>query len=868
MQTLHFLLSLVNLAVSIVAVALAIVFYFVKGTRPETSGSWRFLLVAAAVFAAAEVAGIARELTTAPGLGPVFASEWYPLLPELIELVFVSSFAAGFFQLYVVEQQRREKLGNLQIVREEVLSTEDESSILDQAMHAFTAVLGFDVAVLFRVDGERGLVESAGTAGRCRGTPEQSLSADTLQLVAVIAQAGERTVVDTHKGPASSKMQGARPKGTLRVFAPLITEGAVIAVIGAGYSKRHRGPLKGEDLRVLQSFVDQVGAACENARLRQGMATRLRNLETLQSAKRKVDTELSLLPFLRLVLNEGIRLVRAKSGSLMLLDRKTRELKPAAWVGEGRTDQLNQLRGFRIGEGIAGWVALHERPHRTGDAANETQFRQAIDGAIVSLLSVPIISHLGLIGVMNVDSAEGEYFDSESEILLSTLADSVAIAIERVRLLDTRSREVELLNSIGEIISTRSISSAEHLLELIYHETKRSGLVDTANCYVALRDEDTNLVSFPFVVRNGARVDRTARPCEGGEGLTEYVLQTREPLLIRENVEHWREEHNIGPFEGRCPKSWLAVPMFVAENPVGVTGMYNYDAEGMYDESDARVLSTIASQTAIAIDRFRLFDSQNRQVLELAHAYRALDQAQKRRIAAETWAALGKAATVLAHRMNNLGGIIPVRVQQLMPLIGESSVASKHLDTISRNARYIMELAESLLRPLGPHDIELLDLYQMLEQALSVVEVPSRIRVVKQYRDDLPSVRISGLIVDVFVELIGNAVAAIPDEGSITITAVAEGLGVNVWVEDSGMGIHPDKHDRVFQFFGLVRERGAGKRGFGLGLWWVKTYLLSQGADITLEKSKPGEGTIFMIELPVRAEGPESEYRKTSDSHH
>jgi two-component system NtrC family sensor kinase len=102
------------------------------------------------------------------------------------------------------------------------------------------------------------------------------------------------------------------------------------------------------------------------------------------------------------------------------------------------------------------------------------------------------------------------------------------------------------------------------------------------------------------------------------------------------------------------------------------------------------------------------------------------------------------------------------------------------------------------------------------------------------------------LLTDVFVELITNAIKAMPDGGRLTI--VGEGTRdnhVEVRFSDTGCGISPADREKIFDLFFTT-----DKKSLGFGLWWVKTFLLSQGGTISVESEK-GKGTTVTVRLPI-----------------
>ncbi len=106
----------------------------------------------------------------------------------------------------------------------------------------------------------------------------------------------------------------------------------------------------------------------------------------------------------------------------------------------------------------------------------------------------------------------------------------------------------------------------------------------------------------------------------------------------------------------------------------------------------------------------------------------------------------------------------------------------------------------------------------------------------------------------VLVNLIDNAIKYTPAGGRVTVETGVSGETGFVTVEDSGIGIDPGHHDKVFErFYRVSPDRGA--EGAGLGLAIVKSICHAHGGTVSL-RSAPGFGSIFRVELPLLAAGP------------
>ena len=177
--------------------------------------------------------------------------------------------------------------------------------------------------------------------------------------------------------------------------------------------------------------------------------------------------------------------------------------------------------------------------------------------------------------------------------------------------LERRVKELDSLQAVGQALSASL--HIDVVLSAIF--TQVSGLMSAHNFYVALYDRETGTVSFPLVVQDGQPVHWSSR--HTGQGLTEYVLETRQPLLIRREFETALKKLGVRQI-GRPAASWLGVPIIAGVEPLGVITVQSFLSTEAFDVSHQEVLVTIASQAAIAIQN--------------AHLYAHTDQALARRV--------------------------------------------------------------------------------------------------------------------------------------------------------------------------------------------------------------------------------------------
>ncbi len=205
-----------------------------------------------------------------------------------------------------------------------------------------------------------------------------------------------------------------------------------------------------------------------------------------------------------------------------------------------------------------------------------------------------------------------ESFSGRQQSLLLEQQEALRNAYEEAQ---RRVVELEVLNEVGRAIG--SIIDLDELMQLIYRQTSR--LMDTTNFLIALCDWERGLLHFEIRIEEGEALPRVSRGID--QGLTGHVACTGQPLFLPHGTEAFRQEHGIDRI-GREALSWLGVPMFVQDRVIGVIAVQSLTQEAAHDEGHLRILSTIASQAAVAVQNACLYAEARRRAEEMEALYR------------------------------------------------------------------------------------------------------------------------------------------------------------------------------------------------------------------------------------------------------
>jgi signal transduction histidine kinase/DNA-binding response OmpR family regulator/putative methionine-R-sulfoxide reductase with GAF domain len=396
---------------------------------------------------------------------------------------------------------------------------------------------------------------------------------------------------------------------------PITSGDRVIGVIAL--EQLERDAYSESDERVLSTLASSMGVALENARLfdeTNRLLTetneRAAELALINDVQRGLAERLDMQAMYDLVGDRIQAIFDAQVVDIGIWDRDTNlvHFPYSIELGVRFPDEPIPLRMFRAKVVESGQALMVGEAELAGDGA------QVIQGEPPkSILAAPLMSGAGVSGVISLQNLDRDGAFSATDMeLLTTLASSLSVALENVRLIDeTRQRLAELatINEVGNALATQL--DLDNLLELVGEEVRRTFEADLV--YVALLDASGEQIEFAYYYETGER--RQQPPLRYGEGLTTRIMRAREPLLLNKEAD-WEAIGNRGV--GTRAKSYLGVPILTATGAIGVISVQSTTQENRFGEADARLLATIAANVGVAIQNARLYQEAHRRGDEMA----------------------------------------------------------------------------------------------------------------------------------------------------------------------------------------------------------------------------------------------------------
>ena len=767
-----------------------------------------------------------------------------------------------------------------EVLRAISTSPDDLRPIYQTILQSVTHLCEAKIAAVFLYDGE--VLRTAAHEG---ATPEFAAQLDTQRVrpsreTPTRRAALEGQVVHIPDVLADPEYTPTPAHGTESprtvLSVPMRREEAVIGVITTW--RREVRPFSERQIDLVKTFADQAVIAIENVRLFTELQEKNRvvteaHAQVTESLEQQTATgeilrviassPTDVEPVFRAIVESAIRLCGARFGAVFRFDGELVHLVAHQNLTTENVQVLQRLYPMRPSRGQgSGRAILAGAIVQIDDALADPEYRQdvATAGGWRSMLVVPMLREGNVLGTINVHRTEPGSFPERQIELLKTFADQAVIAIENVRLFqELRARTAELtqsveqLSALGEV--SRAVSSTlevETVLQTIV--TRANQLAGTAGCVIWEYDEPREEFRLRASHYTDER-DAGSLPAPGGvttipkgQGLTTRVMELRQPVQLPDiAVEGAYESPVRNALIDAGHRALLGVPLVSEDEVVGVLAVTS-KTPGEFAPEIVRLLSTFATQSALAIQNARLFH-------EIADKSRQLEAASRHKSEF-----LANMSHELRTPLNAILGFSEVLAERMFGDVNDKQ--AEYLQDILSSGRHLLSLINDILDlakvEAGRLELELgrFHLPTALDNALTLVrERATRHGITLTHSVD-PGV--ADIVADerkvkqILLNLLSNAVKFTPEGGRVGVTATAADGAITIAVSDTGIGIAQEHKAAIFEEFRQVGRDDAHKQeGTGLGLTLAKKFVELHGGRIGVQ-SQVGQGSTFSFTLPVR----------------
>ena len=539
--------------------------------------------------------------------------------------------------------------------------------------------------------------------------------------------------------------------------------------------------------------------------------------------------------------------------SLFLLSSDGRTLREYRNLEQRLTPRTEFLDGHPIADFVYRGTNL-----RIEDAQAEKY--PFINSGAEAALIIPLKYRGDVIGVLSLESEENGAFSGYDENLLVVIASHLAGLVEYGRLRDeaeARARNLGLIHEvIQQVIGLTNIEevaqlTANILVQYFSYELAVILLVDRNN---ELKINGISGVAAPHIK---AVLETFENPATGG--ITGYVYKTGNSIMVDDVTKH----QEYLPVPEWDAGSEICVALREGERVLGVIDVES-STKNAFNHNDLLALESLAgflTSAVSSVDRYQMLQD-TIQILqttqeELNERMEAQRNAENRLIQAAKLAAVGEMAAGVAHELNNPLTTVAGFSELVLDDLPADAPQRADLELVLREATRARNVVRRLLDFARQSESVRVraDLNEVIEDVEALTRhlfETNKIDFSMNLRKDLPWVLMDrDQIKQVVLNLLHNALHAMPDGGSLTVTTRTHHKGGRNWivmdVQDTGKGITPHDLARIFEpFFTTKADEG----GTGLGLAVSYGIITDHGGLIDVN-SAPNQGARFSVWLPI-----------------
>jgi hypothetical protein len=642
------------------------------------------------------------------------------------------------------------------------------------------------------------------------------------------------------------------------------------------------------EVTLLTTAANQISNVIKSTRLFQNIQDRLAELATIYEIGMALTSTLDLDQLLALIAKNTTHALRAQGCTIRLVNlpdiQAAKPALPDKFVGEAVLDM-----DAKIGEIVTAKTVLDKRPILIPDILLDPTLRFVQAPPAGSLISVPLVFHDHVIGVITLYNKEGGRPFTEDDLqFLATIASGAAVAVENAAMYErmeflanearSRAQEFSILYDIGTAMG--ATLNLDRLLRIILTAATMGGSgLGFNQAILLLVNERTNVLQGMMGVgpttweeanRAWTEVSRKHRsllewiqtgelfehrdteinavargiraPLDPSEGVLALTVLEKKPFNITDAASDPLVKRELR--ETLKVNSFATVPLVAKGRVIGVILVDNLFNQRPITDHDVRFLTMFAHQAALAIDNAIIHSNMETMNRDIRLMHEQLAQSEK-------MAALGAMMAEITHEIRNplvsIGGF----TRRLARKVNDPD-ARRYVDIILSEVSRLegiihdnLAYVKNVTLQTAPADINAL-----IGEVLSVYddELSQRgIRTESNFRGSLPVLEADAQqIKQVVINLITNAMEAMENGGVLTLRtlAVEETEEIMIEVGDTGPGVSPEAMHNIFNPYYTTKARGTG-----LGLPIAHRIISAHRGKIRFRNKEAG-GAVFTVWLP------------------
>lgn len=502
----------------------------------------------------------------------------------------------------------------------------------ESIIKAFRALLDDTIqpssAFIFLVNREDGKYHAYGSP-----EPETDIQFTGDSGAVTLLKRGDATIYLEASRPWPPELRVDRARLTIlqtRILAGLGSGDTMYGMISIGPPRSGADMYNYEELRFINNLIGQISVAIERSQVINSLERRVTELSVLSQVGQAVNFAIEFDDLLELISAQIDKLIPSPYFYIVLHEPATNQLHFAFFLEDDERDREKENKRWAMGNDLFSEVIEKSHLIRVTDYARtmaQHNYQNSFENPnIKAWMAVPLVAGPRTLGVMAIgDSHPTRAYNEDQVRIFTDIGALASTSLDKARLFtetNIRARQLEVLNNISQQLVAAE-ADVEQLLELITSSAVDILNAEAGSLLLTSEDGSGDLEFKAAVGGTGHELLGTRLPA--GFGLVGEVAQSGLPVISNDTSKDERWEGEVAK-EGFRTNSVLAVPLIAKNNTVGVLEVLNKLDGTVYVEEDVNLLTTFASQAAVALDNARLLRSTDEQLARRVQELESLER--------------------------------------------------------------------------------------------------------------------------------------------------------------------------------------------------------------------------------------------------